>query len=148
MSWEKLPYDVRSHIFLKAREIFQEKSKIIQHAWRAYSNPQIVAKQLWIEHYEYAREMGGGIEPHFILPETLKLIKFTSRVLSGNGSQDKINFWHNIIYSLHRCLWLEEFTGGPYAHIYNNIQEHFYMLANTFKLPLVPEEYFDYLDNH
>ena len=145
MSWDKLPLELRLNIFAKVHDIFEENSKIIQKYWHKYTNPQKVAKELWINfENEDPAAWGEGTfneEPYLIIPKTEKLMKFACRVVTGKGDYDTISYWKFVMRSVNRSLWTEEFTGGPGAIMYNKIQDYLHIMAKKFNIIIDEDGY-------
>ena len=141
MSYEKLPMEVRMMIFAQLHNIYEKNARVIQKYWYKYTNPQKVAMKLWLDfEVEDTGAWGEGTfneEPYLVLPETAKLLKFTSKVITGKGNYETISYWKFILRSLDRSLWNEEYTGGQHhAAIYNEIQKHVHIIATKFNITI------------
>jgi hypothetical protein len=139
MSYEKLPMEVRMMIFAQLHNIYQENARVIQKYWHKCAEK--VAMKLWLNfELDNPRAWGEGTfneEPYLILPETAKLLKFTSKVISGKGDYKTISDWRHVLYQLDRSLWNEEYTGGQHhTAIYNEIQKHVHIIAPKFNITI------------
>ena len=97
--------------------------------------------KLWVNFENDNREVWGegnfNEEPYLILPQTAKLIKFTSKVITGKGNYDTIRYWEFILSYVDRSLWNEEYTDGQHdAAIYNEIQKHVHIIATKFNITI------------
>ena len=140
MSYEKLPMEVRMMIFAQLHNIYEENARVIQKYWHKCAEK--VAMKLWLNfELDNPGAWGEGTfneEPYLILPQTAKLLKFTSKVISGKGDYETISYWKYVLRSLDRSLWNEEWgTGGPHhAAIYNEIQKHVHIIAPKFNITI------------
>tara|TARA_Y100000748_G_scaffold249661_1_gene214632 strand:+ start:1325 stop:1789 length:465 start_codon:yes stop_codon:yes gene_type:complete len=132
MSWDKLPVELRLLIFAKVHEIFEENSNIIQKYWHKFTNPRKVALELWMK-----MDVDPNEPSSLILPETARLIKFTSKVVSFSGKEnfESIRRWNLVIGLIGKSLWEDEHVGGPSAIIYNEIEKYYSKVAKKFRKP-------------
>ena len=140
MSYEKLPIELRMFILTKLHNIYETNARVIQTYWYKFSNPQKVAMKLWKDFEENDHDAWGedyyNDQPNLIIPKTAKLMKYSSKVLTGKGNFKKIQFWKKIIYFIDDSLCLEQYTGGPQAYLYNEIEEYFNIMSKKFNIIL------------
>ena len=138
MSFDKIPNELRMLIFQHLHFIYEDNAGKIQRCWQKFKNKQTVIHDMWdLFEVEDSGAWGQGNfnnEPHLIIPHTANLIKFTARILSTKQIVDNeiTRIWRLRTHEIQYSLYLEQYTGGPLAEIFDIIEENNIKLARKF----------------
>ena len=143
MSWDALPIELKNKILEKRNEMYYKSVNIIKKAWLKYINKSLIAINLWrLYRLDDPQAWGEGNfnnEPDLIKYRTLKLIKYSSKVLlkRNNFSNVEFNFWVDIIRVI--MLSLHYYGGGDSsaAKLYIIIEQHMNMLVRKLNLEII-----------
>ena len=141
MSWNALPSELKNKIFEERNEMYDKSAKIIKKAWLIFRFKYLTAKKLFINYQIDNIEAWYGDEPDLINTRTIKLMKFTSKIIlkKKSFSKEDIDFWKNILDIIEMNLRYEQQTGGVTAIECNIIEEHLYLIANKLNIKFIDE---------